>query len=527
MIRRLTEPPLHRLSYCLGALLLTTLATAAPLSKFQFEGNTVFTTAELDSLVANYVGRELTREDLEDARRVVTLHYVKAGYLNSGAILLDAEPVNGVVRLRIVEGRLTSINLTGNHWLRSSYITNRIALCDGPPLNVNRLKDGLQLLRQDPNIEQINAELRPGMTPGESVLDLKVKDQQPFRVGLQVDNARPPSVDSGELLLLLADRNLTGHGDALEGSYGIAEGGTTGFKFSDWNNIGGSYVVPVTVWDTTVRAYGDRKNYTVVEDPFNSLNINSESYRYGGLVRQPLYRTPNQEFAVAVAFERRHSYSELLGQPFDFPESGSVSGRTDISVLRLSQEWVDRSQQQVLALRSTFNIGLDVFGTTNDGTDRNGNFVTWLGQGQYVRRLFNTQNQLVLRLDGQWTGNELVSLEQFAIGGINSVRGYRENQLVRDRGVFGSVELRLPVLLNKLGAPMVQLAPFFDVGSGQNLGAEGQTETIFSAGIGLLVTPCRRVNAVLYWGYAFKDFKTTEDDPQDLGFDFRVTIDAF
>jgi hemolysin activation/secretion protein len=152
--------------------------------------------------------------------------------------------------------------------------------------------------------------------------------------------------------------------------------------------------------------------------------------------------------------------------------------------------------------------------------------VAWLGQAQYVRRLFGTQNQLILRTDAQWSDGELPSLEQFALGGMTTVRGYRENQIVRDRGLLGSIELRLPVLLNKLGAPVVQLAPFFDAGTGKSLGVRG-TDSILSAGIGLLLNPCRNANAVLYWGYAFKDFKTPENDPQDLGLHFRVTFEAF
>lgn len=500
------------------------LATASRLSvkSFRFEGNTVFSAAELAGIVTNFTGRELTREDLEDARRAVTLHYTQAGYINSGAVLPDQPVAGGVVLIRIVEGRLTGIQLTGNHWLRAGYLTNRVARWASPPLNVNRLKDGLQLLRQNPNLEQINADLRPGPRPGESTLDLRVKDQSPFRVGLQVDNARPPSVDSTEVLVLLSDRNLTGHGDPLEFVYGIAEGGAAGFKFSDFDNVAGSYTLPVGVHDTTVRAYGDRKDFAIVEQPFDTLDIRSSSYRYGAQVRQPFWQTANQEFALGIAMEHLHAEQSLLGQPFDFPGSGSVSGRTDVTALCFSQEWTHRTLNQVVAARSTFGIGVDWLGTT-PGTD----FLVWRGQFRYVRRLFQSQCQLILRTDVQWTGDKLVSSEQFPLGGINSVRGYLENQLVRDRGVFSSVEVRIPVLCNKLGAPVLQLAPFYDFGGGWNVGTTPAPGTITSAGIGLLVTPCRNASACLYWGHGFRNFKTAENDPQDLGLSFRVTVEAF
>ena len=206
------------------------------------------------------------------------------------------------------------------------------------------------------------------------------------------------------------------------------------------------------------------------------------------------------------------------------------NGINEISALRLSQEWIDRTLNQVIAFRSTVSIGLEVFGTTDGGTERDAKFVAWLGQFQYVRRLFNTQNQLILRTDVQWSDDPLLSLEQVSVGGASTVRGYRENSLVRDRGVVSSIELRLPVLVNKLGAPVVQLAPFFDFGAARNVGPGRDSpppRTITSAGIGLLLSPNKHVNASLYWGHAFRDFDTAENDPQDLGLHFRVAVDAF
>src|SRR5262245_35532913 len=60
--------------------------------EFQFEGATVFSQAELANVTALFVGRNITADELEDARRAVTLYYVNHGYVNSGAILPDQDP---------------------------------------------------------------------------------------------------------------------------------------------------------------------------------------------------------------------------------------------------------------------------------------------------------------------------------------------------------------------------------------------------------------------------------------------------
>jgi len=161
--------------------------------------------------------------------------------------------------------------------LRTEYISERLALSGGTPLNVQNLRDRLQLLRQDPNVQQVNAELQPGASPGESELSVRVRDRQPFWLTLQVDNARPPSVGSEEIRLFAGDRNLTGHGDALELSYGIAHQSaqsvissnrvtglvstnrTHGFVFNELANFGGTYTLPVTCYDTTLRLFGNKE----------------------------------------------------------------------------------------------------------------------------------------------------------------------------------------------------------------------------------------------------------------------------
>jgi hemolysin activation/secretion protein len=256
------------------------------------------------------------------------------------------------------------------------------------------------------------------------------------------------------------------------------------------------------------------------------INIDSETISYGAFLRQPFFQTANHEAAFTIGFDRRQNDTDILGQPFNSP--GAQNGRMIVSVLRLSQEWLGRSQNQVLALRSTFNVGLDVLDATEHASEPNARFFSWLGQAQYVRRLFNTQNQLIFRVTGQWTDEPLLALEQISIGGAETVRGYRENTLVRDRGIISSLELRVPVLFNKAGAGIVNIAPFFDFGGGWNITESPQPTTIYSTGLGLLLAPNKYINAELYWGYRLRHIPMPPDkNAQDLGLHFRVNFNLF
>ncbi len=53
---------------------------------------------------------------------------------------------------------------------------------------------------------------------------------------------------------------------------------------------------------------------------------------------------------------------------------------------------------------------------------------------------------LLLRANGQAATGPLISTEQFALGGVNSVRGYYEGDQYGDSGWLGSVELRTPFI---------------------------------------------------------------------------------
>ena len=504
-------------------------------NEFRFVGNHVFSTSTLSKAVEKYKNHEINAEDLEQARQDLTLFYINKGYVNSGAVLPDQDGKNGIITFQLVEGRLTGVNLKGNFWFRSWWLRNEIRRGAGRPLNFNKLKEALQLLRQNPTISQVNAELRPGGVPGESILDIDIKDTQPFRFALEFDNKRPPSVGAEIVQARFTDLNLTGHNDLLEIIYGIANSkgadSFENFDFSGLDNISGTYVFPVTPWATTLALNATKSNTSVLQAPFTSLNINSELEEYSGTIRQPLYHTLSNEFAVSFTAEKRRAKTFLLGMPFSL-SPGAVNGVTSDFALRFVQEFVNRSQLHVLALRSSFNVGIDAFGATNSGMEPDAEFFYWLGQGQYIRRLWNTDNLLVLRLNAQFSNNPLFNIEQFVLGGFDTVRGYIENDILRDNGIFGSAEVRVPVWYGKEHHPILMVAPFFDIGSGWNVKTkqipDSQLETLPSLGLGLIFQPTRRVFAQFYWGYGFnRSLVPSGNNLQDYGIHFFVSVNAF
>ena len=167
------------------------------------------------------------------------------------------------------------------------------------------------------------------------------------------------------------------------------------------------------------------------------------------------------------------------GGPFTFSE-GAVNGRSKVAVLRATQSWTARSRAHALAMRSQFSFGLDVLGAISSPTPiqipsggtrqpPDTQFFAWLGQFQWARRVERLAGtETVVRIDSQFSSEPLLSMEQFAIGGHASVRGYRENQMVRDSGVVASIAAKYPLLVDAAGRPRARVGPFVDFGSGWN-----------------------------------------------------------
>jgi hemolysin activation/secretion protein len=221
----------------------------------------------------------------------------------------------------------------------------------------------------------------------------------------------------------------------------------------------------------------------------------------------------------------------LLGIPYSF-SPGEDAGETDLTVTRLIQEWLDRRQDRVIAARSTLSIGLDAWDATIHDSGPDGEFVAWLGQFQWAQRFGAQDYQLVFKTNLQLADQPLLSMEKCALGGMDSVRGYAENTLVRDRCFMSSLELRVPVyqlplagLSHEPGDGQVQLAAFLDYGQAHNRGGfDLAPNVIASAGLGLRWEPGAKVRAQLYWGYPFQAVAT--DDSGGLGSRVHFSIQA-
>jgi len=174
------------------------------------------------------------------------------------------------------------------------------------------------------------------------------------------------------------------------------------------------------------------------------------------------------------------------------------------------------------------SFGLEAFdATSNSAGLPDSQFIAWLGQGQWVRRLPWLDMEVLARTDLQLSNSALLPLEQFAVGGRYSVRGYRENTLVRDNGFIGSIETRIPLYQRVEPEIRWDMVPFLDVGHSWNTkrGEIGK-QTLLSVGLGTRLRLRHLLRAELFWGHRLEDVERVgERDLQDSGVHFQISVD--
>ena len=494
------------------------------IKRFEVTGSTVFSPAELARITGKYTNKPLDFAQLLQVASEITQLYVSNGYINSGAYVpgdrsFDAN--GGTIEIKVIEGRVEDIVVTGTKRLDPNYIKSRIALGVGKVLKIDRTIDSLRLLQLDPLIKSISTELVSGQQPGTSIIQIAVTESPNWQAGASIANNRTPSV--GEIIaqVSVSQNNLTGMGDGIGVTYGKSEASSV----LDLN-----YTLPLNPRNGTLRFQYSNSNSRVIESPFDRLDINSNGQDFGLTYRQPIVQTPSQEFALGATLARRETNTgylfSVIGERIAYPTPGAdANGLTRVAAARFFQDYTVKDTQQVFALRSQVSLGVNALGATINPSSPDSQFLSWRGQAQYVRSL--APNSIFLfKVETQLADRPLLAIEQIGLGGQDTIRGYRQDLLLADNGVIASAEVRLPIFTAPDSRQVFQVVPFLDFGLGwnqpNNPSPNPNPSTIASGGLGLRYQGGDNFSARLDYGIPFTAIDTIKRTGQEKGFYFSL-----
>jgi hemolysin activation/secretion protein len=477
--------------------------------RFEFSGNTIFSSKSLATLLNDYANTVLYPEDLVNIRRLITDKYVTSGYVSSGALLEGWD--GDSYQIRIVEGELTSLDVNSNGRLRDSYLEARVTRRVDSPLNMESLQLAITHLERDPRIDFVKGKLKPGENPGESNLYLDVFEANPFSVKVHTNNYLPPSIGNVQLVAEIKHLNLSGRGDSMSITLSNAEG-------SSGASIRYIYPRPDIGWELEfMYSYADS---LVVEEPFDRINITSDTRVSRFAAMRELTVSNRVSWSFGFSIEEKSSKSFLFDEPFDFT-FGSRNGKSNASVIALINEFQLSSHKQAFVMRNEFRKGV---GWLFAAKPQPG-FRMLLTQLQYSRRLENSW-LLILGSDIQLSRDSLKSFERYPLGGRSSVRGYRENQLLRDNAVDMSAELNMPIITGLTTEFSISI--FTDYGRAWNsetFSGQDKYETLSSIGVGLKYQSQRGLSFRFEWAKRLQEKNQEgsklQDDGIHLGFSYE------
>ncbi len=482
-----------------------------PVSQIQVVGSTVFRDRDFEPLVAPYEGRSVTLEELRQLADAITQLYLDRGYLTSRAVLVDQQIAQGMVQIRVIEGSLERIDIEGLRRVNPDYVRSRIALGGKTPVSQNRLEDQLRLLRLDPLFENVEASLRPGSAIGQSILVVRITEANAWIAGLGADNYSPPSVGSERTTAVVGSRNVTGLGDQLLASYARSTtGGSNVFDFS--------YRLPVNPMNGTIELRAAPSFYRITDSEFADLDITGDTELYEVSYRQPLIRTPREELALSIGFTYEDGRTLI---------SSLLTDASTTSIFQFGQDYVRRDPAGAWALRSQFNLGTELLDATQtDDFSPDSQFWSWIGQVQRVQ-ILSPDQLLIAQLDMQFTPDPLLPVQQFVIGGGQSVRGYRQNVRIGDNGFRLSIEDQITIARREDGSSIFQVAPFVDLGAVWNASDNPNhlPDQTFLAGIGLglLWEPLPNLNLRTDFALPLVNLDDRGENAQDQGIYFSVS----
>jgi hemolysin activation/secretion protein len=178
-------------------------------------GSTILSAADFTPITKPLERQPITLAALHQAADEMTQLYLKRGFVTSRVILPPQTLNEGVVTLQVIEGWLGDIQVQGNRQLRQSYIKSRLRLAAGSPLNLQRIEAQIRLLNTDPLLEHVEASLRAGHRPGESILIVKVKEADRYSSSVSTDNYNSSKGLPEKTRLSASYLNPTGLGDEL------------------------------------------------------------------------------------------------------------------------------------------------------------------------------------------------------------------------------------------------------------------------------------------------------------------------
>lgn len=485
------------------------------INEYQVVGNTVLPVVAVEKAVYPYLGENKTIDDVEKARKSLEQAYHDAGYPTVLVDIPEQDVVGGIVRLHVTEGRVGKVRVLGSHYYSLGRIRGGVpALTPGAVPSLPQVQAEMNTLNRVSSDRQVVPVFHAGATPGTVDVDLRVKDESPLHASLELNNRKSQNTTSLRAIGMVRYDNLWQREHSLSLQYQTSPQNT-----SEVQVYSGTYVFHGEDGSRLTALYAVHSNSNVAA--VGDLSVIGKGDVYGMREIYPLPPGAGYSHSVSLGVDYKNFKESVVLQgtdqentpirylPFTALYNGNLSdahGQTqfgaalNFSTRALSDKTIDCFGQQVSQFEcKRYNARADY---------------------AYLKiNVQRTQNlplgtTAVARLDGQFADQPLISNEQLAAGGTDTVRGYLEAERLGDDGAIASIELQHPWgwLMRTARLDEVNLHLFVDDAQlrvQDPLPGENAHFDLLSDGVGLHFGARHRFTGDFDWAWPLKDGSAT------------------
>ena len=385
------------------------------------KGATLIPQAVVNNITKNYEGQELTVKEMQKVCDLITDEYRKRGRVTSRAYMppQTITTKDGILVIIVIEGKVGNINVKGNKYFSSQLIKRRLEMKPGEYFDYQALQRALVEINDHPD-RFVKVGLVPGKEPGTTDLVVEVQDRIPIHVGVENDDFGTRYMHYIRNSVTAEDNNLTGIDDKLF------------FKYQ--RSLGDYYSSPYVSYTVPINNRLDVGAYWLWSDTklgkeYLSLDVKGKTSIGGPFFN---YTLINKD-AVNLKLTGGYDYKRVINYV-----SGVETSRDEDRVLKagLNLDTTDKFGRTVVTLEE------DV-GVMGGGLYAKDPLATEPGAGAqfqklsgYVYRLqpMPFSSDILWKNSFQYSNYNLLSVEQFQLGGISNVRGYspRHMPVMRD-----------------------------------------------------------------------------------------------
>ncbi|SEM58087.1 hemolysin activation/secretion protein [Pseudomonas sp. ok272] len=407
-----------------------------PIQQIQINGADQLSEPDRQQLTRPYQGQCLGTSQLNELLKVITHRYIDKGLVTSRAYLPQQDLSTGQLSVLVVEGKLERIQATPDSGLSTRELVMTFPGQAGALLNLREIEQMVDQLNRLPS-NQAQMELSPGAAPGGSDVLVKNTPQKPWRASLSRSNDGQDSTGEQQWGTSLDWDSPLGLADQLSlrgGHDAVSDHQRTS------SNAFMNYNLPWGWWNF---------NYSYSQSDYRSqAQANGYGFKQTGDSQTQQLRAERVVHRDAMSKTSLNAGLSHLRTNNFIENSKLATSSNRLSEAQLGVNHGRRIGSAFVNLDLGMQHGIGAFGAQGDhdlhAGEPTARYRKYTATLSYLQpfELWGESLSFSSLATGQRSEDVLFSSQRTSLGGLGSVRGYKDQSLSGDSGGYWRNDLR-------------------------------------------------------------------------------------